>query len=474
MNSPIIIRGALAAFIVLIAACASDPADAPFKPGQARTAAEERAAAEKLYRSARQSLDSNDMTSALKNYDKLSQQFPFSDFATQGDLERVYALYRNYLPDQALVAADKFIREHPRHAGAAYAQYLKGLVNSNRDNGLTSYLGLDTTKEDVTNLRNAFDDFSVLVRKYPKSIYVGDARQHMIDLRNRVADHEMHIVRFYVKRGAYVAAAKRAEQVITQYPGAPASLEALQLLQDSYRALHLKTQADDAGRLYVALSKQRTVNDYPNIATVERLPTTIQDAGTAVSDVEDHSWLQQLLSVFGVGGTAAATSLAPSASETASGVQPATADETPPRDPNLTDILRATFGLSPSAPAPKAAAKAAAPGEAKTPDAAKAAPDAAAPPAAPEDDSLTGRLNQFFNRERNTKDLAPGGRARMDTTPLLKDAPAAESASAPQASAPPTKTSEPAQQKKKGNWFTNLFSIFDSSDNSAQPPADPK
>ena len=117
-----------------------------------------------------------------------------------------------------------------------------------------------------------------------------EAHPALIDLRNRVADHEMHIVRFYVKRGAYVAAAKRAEQVVTQYPGAPASLEALQLLQESYRSLHLTQQADDAGRLYAALSKQKPVNDYPRT-----LPATIQDAGNADRPVEDSSWLQRLL-----------------------------------------------------------------------------------------------------------------------------------------------------------------------------------
>jgi hypothetical protein len=74
----------------------------------------------------------------------------------------------------------------------------------------------------------------------------------MVDLRNRIAANEMHVVHYYVRRGAHLAAAKRAEQIIAQYPGAPATLEALQTLQKSYTALGLKQQAEDAARLLAA------------------------------------------------------------------------------------------------------------------------------------------------------------------------------------------------------------------------------
>ena len=56
----------------------------------------------------------------------------------------------------------------------------------------------------------AFDDFQVLLQKYPSSRYAGDAWQRMVYIRNRLAEHELHVVDFYVRRGAYMAAAKRA------------------------------------------------------------------------------------------------------------------------------------------------------------------------------------------------------------------------------------------------------------------------
>lgn len=267
MKLSTLLRATLAALTLLAAGCATDPnalpPDNPLKPEETR-AREQRLAADALYKAARQSLDSSDFNTAVTRYNQIALRFPFSDFATQADLEKVYALYRNYQPEQALSAADKFLKEHPRHAAADYVQYLKGLINSNRDQGLSGFLGLDTTKEEVSYARRAFDDFSLLTQKYPNSPYSGDARQRMIDLRNQIAQHELHVVRFYVRRGAYVAAAKRAEQIISQYPGAPATLEALQLLEDSYRASGLNDQADDARKLLEAQRAQPPAkSDYP-------------------------------------------------------------------------------------------------------------------------------------------------------------------------------------------------------------------
>lgn len=205
--------------------------------------------ADQLYRVARKSLDSSDFADAQLRYDTLIERYPFTDYAVQAELEKIYAMHREFRPDEALAAADRFLREHPRHARADYVQYLKGVIQAERDAGLLDALPLDNTKGDVGSLRKAYDEFSLLIQKYPNSRYGEDARARMVDLRNRIAANEMHVVHYYVRRGAHLAAAKRAEQIIAQYPGAPATLEALQTLQKSYTALGLKQQADDAARI---------------------------------------------------------------------------------------------------------------------------------------------------------------------------------------------------------------------------------
>ena len=239
--------------LATLGACASKgdtvlPPDNPFGPDRV-SQRELRLEATELYRAAREALMSSDFATAISRYDMLITRYPFSVFSTQAELERVYAYHRSFEPDRALAAADRFLRDHPRHEAGAYIHYLKGVINQSRGDRVLTGLGVDTTKDDVTYARRAFDDFALLVQKYPDSPYVADARQRMIEMRNRIASHELHIVRFYVKRGAYLAAARRAETLVATYPGAPAAAEALALMERSYRTLGLDAQAAAAEQL---------------------------------------------------------------------------------------------------------------------------------------------------------------------------------------------------------------------------------
>ena len=247
-----------------LAACSSNPNKErpknPFKSGGSIDSGAKpqlnerdlRLEAGALYALARSSLESGDFTDANLRYDALMQRYPFTDYATQAELERIYALSKEFKPDEALSAADRFLREHPRYVRADYAQYLKGVINSERDQGLLENLPfIDGSKGDTSNMRRGFDEFALLVQKYPASAYNADARVRMAHLRNRMAEHDLHVVRYYMKRGAHLAAAKRAEQVLALYPGAPSTVEALNALRISYQQLGLTQQEQDANTLYL-------------------------------------------------------------------------------------------------------------------------------------------------------------------------------------------------------------------------------
>jgi len=244
-----LLQVALGALVLTLAACASDgdgPASNPFKG--AKSERELRLEAEGLYKLARKSLDSSDFQGALERYGAIQLRYPFTDYATQAQLESIYAKFRSFDPDGALSTADRFLKEHPRHPAVDYVYYLKGLTNFQRGESLLEGL-VESHQQDVGHARRAFDDFSVLAQRFPRSRYVGDARLRMIHLRNRIAAHELAIVKFYVRRGAYIAAARRAEQIIVDYPGAPATAEALALLEASYRDAGLATPAEEVRKL---------------------------------------------------------------------------------------------------------------------------------------------------------------------------------------------------------------------------------
>ena len=68
-------------------------------------------------------------------------------------------------------------------------------------------------------------------------------------LVNALASHEVHVARYYMKRGAYVAAANRAQFALKTYPQAPANEEGLVILVKAYDALGMKDLRDDAERV---------------------------------------------------------------------------------------------------------------------------------------------------------------------------------------------------------------------------------
>jgi outer membrane protein assembly factor BamD len=239
-----LLQAALAALVLVLAGCASDddgPASNPFRG--AKSERELRLEAQGLYKLARKSLDSADFQGAIGQYNAILLRYPFTDFATQAQLESIYAKFRSFDSDGALATADRFLKEHPRHPQADYVYYVKGLTNFTRGESMLEGL-VDTYQQDVSYARRAFDDFSTLTQRFPKSRYAGDAR-----LRNRIAAHELAIVKYYIRRGAHVAAARRAEQILADYPGAPATAEALVLLESSYRQAGMAAQADEARKL---------------------------------------------------------------------------------------------------------------------------------------------------------------------------------------------------------------------------------
>jgi outer membrane protein assembly factor BamD len=208
---------------------------------------------EQLYKKAHQSLQSYDFNSAIKQYEHLTASFPFSDEARQARLDLIYAYYRAGEGESATDAAETFIRENPTHPRVDYAWYVKGLVDFDKPpNAIESLFRADLSKRPPINARKSFAAFKTVVEQYPKSEYAHDSLQRMIYLRNRLANYEVHVARYYFKRGAYVAAAQRARSALDQFDGAPSTQEALQILIHSYDELHLSDLAAQSRTVYAA------------------------------------------------------------------------------------------------------------------------------------------------------------------------------------------------------------------------------
>ena len=206
--------------------------------------------AQRIYSEAKAELGEGNYERAIKLFEKLEARYPYGRFAQQAQLEVAYAYFKSEEPASALAASDRFIKLHPNHPNVDYAYYLKGLVNFNEDLGLLGALAnQDLSERDPQASREAFDTFRDLVVRFPESRYAEDASQRMQYLVNSLSAYEVHVARYYLKRGAYLASANRAQTAIATYPETPATEEALYILTQAYDALGMTKLRDDAQRV---------------------------------------------------------------------------------------------------------------------------------------------------------------------------------------------------------------------------------
>ncbi len=206
--------------------------------------------ANELYKRAKDALAASDFETAINTFEKLEARYPFGKYAQQAQLEIAYAYYKFDEPDSAIAAADRFIRNNPGNEHLDYAYYLKGLANYTRGMSIVDRLARrEPSERDTRALREAFADFSTLVKKFPDSRYAEDAGKRLIYLHNQLAQYEINVARYYMRRGAWVAAANRARYVVENYQRTPAAREALQVLVVAYTRMGLDDLARDAERV---------------------------------------------------------------------------------------------------------------------------------------------------------------------------------------------------------------------------------
>jgi outer membrane protein assembly factor BamD len=206
--------------------------------------------ADKLYEEAKDEMAKAGYDNAIKYFEKLEARYPYGRYAQQAQIELAYVYYKNGDQASAIAACDRFIKLHPNHPNVDYIYYLKGLVNFNENLGLLGKISRqDLTERDPKAAGESFDAFKELVTRYPDSKYTPDGLARMKYLVNALASHEVHVARYYMKRGAYVAAANRAQYALLNYAQAPAVEEALFVMVKAYDALGMTELRDDADRV---------------------------------------------------------------------------------------------------------------------------------------------------------------------------------------------------------------------------------
>lgn len=246
----------LASTLALTAACSS------------KNVIDENLSEAELYRQAQAQLNDSNFSRAVDTLKAMESRYPFGHYSEQSQLELVYAYYQSQEPEAAKAAADRFIRLHPQHANVDYAWYMKGLSSFEQDRSfLARFLPLDLTKRDPGAARDSFNEFAQLVARFPNSRYAPDAKARMIYLRNMLAAYDVHVAHYYLKRGAYVAAANRGRFVVENFQQTPAVADGLAIMIEAY----MRTGLDDLAATSLATLKLN-YPDHPSLVKGQFVP----------------------------------------------------------------------------------------------------------------------------------------------------------------------------------------------------------
>jgi outer membrane protein assembly factor BamD len=203
-----------------------------------------------FYNEARKEMNAGNYLTAIEYYETLESRFPFGKYATQAQIDVAYAYFKFNEPDSAIAALDRFIKLHPRHESVDYAYYLKGVVNYERGGTALDFLKeRDLSDFDRNLLLNAYNDFKLLVQRFPDSRFTPDAGKRMIHLRDELARSDLKIAKYYASHDAWVAVTGRTHFILQNYQGTSVIRDTLELQLEAYQKLGLEDLATDTQRI---------------------------------------------------------------------------------------------------------------------------------------------------------------------------------------------------------------------------------
>ena len=245
--------------------------------------------AAQLYSEGKEFLNLEDFNNAIRYFEVLESRFPFGKYSTQAMLDLSYAYYASDQRDTAIIEINRFIRLYPNHPEISYAYYLRALANFDKDaNVLTRFFGYDPSRYDITALKESFNDFSIVVNRYPDTKYAEDSLNRLIYIRNQIARSELYIAEYYHKRSAHVAAIERIKYMLENYGGTPSTEQGLLILIESYNSLNMRQLAFDTARVLKKNYPEYRIDEVNQSILVSRVRRNDDKVGSDNSHVDDN------------------------------------------------------------------------------------------------------------------------------------------------------------------------------------------
>jgi outer membrane protein assembly factor BamD len=170
-----------------------------------------------LYGQANGEFANGDFVMAAQFYDKMLEQYPFSDFAEVARLRIAHAYYLGKEYEKAIAAFNDFERLHPTSPVLPFVEYSLGMAY------LDQARPLDRDKAATESAKLQFQRVS---GRYEGSLYGRLAAYRIGQCDELLAGHELKVGEYYAMVGKQEAALARYRFLLDQYPQTDAAVEA--------------------------------------------------------------------------------------------------------------------------------------------------------------------------------------------------------------------------------------------------------
>jgi outer membrane protein assembly factor BamD len=193
--------------------------------------------AEALFNDGLARLQSRNFDGAARKFGEVDKQYPYTNWSRRSLLLTTYANYENRNYEDTIANGRRYVSLYPADKDAAYAQYLVGMSYFNQIP--------DVTRDQERSAR-ALLAMDELIRRYPQSEYVADARQRVAVARDQLAGKEMDVGRYYLEQRNYPGAVNRFREVLTKYQTTRHTEEALLRITEAYLSMGITGEAQTA------------------------------------------------------------------------------------------------------------------------------------------------------------------------------------------------------------------------------------
>lgn len=199
------------------------------------------------YKIARNKLFHKHYIEAIQELTNIQKMYPFDPYPQQIYLDLIYAYYKTYDLKSANDSIQNFLKLYPNHQNLDYVLYMHGIINMSLDKNNTFFfiknLNINQYNCNSNYANIAFDSFLRLIQNYPNSQYYMDSYTRLIILKNKIAEYELSVIKFYYDKHAYISVIARTEKMLRYFSDTQATQKALYYMEKAYQNIRLLEQA---------------------------------------------------------------------------------------------------------------------------------------------------------------------------------------------------------------------------------------